>query len=113
MRVGSATKAVKVFPLPKGTPYTNVNTAAFDGDGMLCWTSQSGVHCSINPKTSETRVREAPHGRGPYGITATPQDDIYYVSFAGSHLARIDTRTGAPNRDRTADASPGRASSLE
>lgn len=95
VRVDPSTKAVKLFPLPPGTPYTNMNTAAFDGNGVLWWTGQSGYYGSVNPKTGEARVMEAPRGRGPYGITATPGGDIYYVSLAGSHLAKIDTRTGA------------------
>ena len=94
VRVDPATKAVRVFQLPQGTPYTNMNTAAFDGNGVLWWTGQSGYFGSVNPKTGEARVMEAPRGRGPYGITATPTGDIYYVSLAGSHLAKIDTRTG-------------------
>jgi virginiamycin B lyase len=41
------------------------------------------------------RVSRAPEGRGPYGIAATPDGTVYYVSLAGSHLARIDPETGA------------------
>jgi virginiamycin B lyase len=62
---------------------------------VLWWTGQSGYYGSVDPKTGEVRVVDAPQGRGPYGITATPKGEIYYVSLAGSHLARIDTRTGA------------------
>jgi virginiamycin B lyase len=40
------------------------------------------------------KVFRAPEGRGPYGITATPDGDIYYASLAGSYIARIDTKTG-------------------
>jgi virginiamycin B lyase len=94
VRVDPATRAVRVFDLPAGTPYTNMNTAAFDGAGVLWWTGQAGYYGSVDPKTGATRVWEAPRGRGPYGITATPNGDIYYVSLAGSHLARIDTETG-------------------
>jgi virginiamycin B lyase len=94
VRVDPATKAVKIFALPAGTPYANLNTAAFDGAGVLWWTGQSGYYGSVDPKTGEVRVVDAPQGRGPYGITATPKGEIYYVSLAGSHLARIDTRTG-------------------
>ncbi len=94
VRVDPATRAVKVFPLPDGTPYANLNTAAFDGNGVLWWTGQSGYYGSVNPKTGEVRAMEAPRGRGPYGITATPKGEIYYVSLAGNHLAHIDTRTG-------------------
>jgi virginiamycin B lyase len=94
VRVDPATKAVKVFALPKDTPYTNMNTAAFDGNGVLWWTGQAGYYGSVNPKTGEVRVVDAPQGRGPYGIAATPRGEIYYVSLAGSHLAHIDTQTG-------------------
>jgi virginiamycin B lyase len=40
-------------------------------------------------------VLEAPRGRGPYGITATPDGTVYYASLAGNHIARIDGATGA------------------
>ena len=95
VRVDPKTKAVKVFALPAGTPYVNMNTAAFDGAGVLWWTGQSGFYGSVNPATGQTRVWPAPRGRGPYGIAATPAGDVYYVSLAGSYLARIDGRTGA------------------
>jgi virginiamycin B lyase len=95
VRVDPKTKAVKVFALPAGTPYVNMNTAAFDGAGVLWWTGQSGYYGSVHPATGEARVWPAPRGRGPYGITGTPAEEIYYVSLAGSHLARIDTKTGA------------------
>ncbi len=95
VRVDAATRAVKVFPLPAGTPYTNMNTAAFDGAGVLWWTGQAGYYGSVNPNTGEVRVVDAPQGRGPYGITATPNGDVYYVSLAGSHMAKIDIHSGA------------------
>jgi virginiamycin B lyase len=95
VRVDPKTKAVKVFALPAGTPYVNMNTAAFDGNGVLWWTGQSGYYGSVNPVSGETRAWPAPRGRGPYGITATPKGEIYYVSLAGSHLTHIDTGTGA------------------
>jgi virginiamycin B lyase len=94
VRVDPKTREVKVFALPAGTPYTNMNTAAFDGNGVLWWTGQAGYYGSVNPKTGAVRVIDAPGGRGPYGITATPRGEIYYVSLAGSHLAHVDPRTG-------------------
>ncbi len=94
VRVDPKTKAVKVFPLPQGTPYANLNTAAFDGKGMLWYTGQSGYYGSVNPATGAVRVWEAPRGRGAYGITATPKGEIYYASLAGNHIAHIDTATG-------------------
>jgi len=94
VRVDPKTKAVKTFPLPESASYANLNTAAFDGNGILWWTGQSGYYGSVNPATGEVRAWDAPRGRGPYGIAATPAGEIYYVSLAGSHLAHIDTRTG-------------------
>ncbi len=40
------------------------------------------------------RVFDAPKGRGPYGITATPDGEIYFASLAGSYVGRVDTTTG-------------------
>ena len=37
----------------------------------------------------------APGGSGPYGITTTPNGEVYYASLANNHIARIDTETGA------------------
>jgi sugar lactone lactonase YvrE len=39
-------------------------------------------------------VFDAPRGRGPYGISTTPNGDVYYASLAGSYVGRIDTETG-------------------
>ncbi|HTT10961.1 MAG TPA: lyase [Burkholderiaceae bacterium] len=95
VRVDPQTRAVKVFPLPAGSAFANLNTAAFDHHGILWFTGQSGYYGSCDPKSGEVKVWPAPRGAGPYGITATPAGDIYYVSLAGSHLAQIDIKTGA------------------
>ena len=50
---------------------------------------------TAQPEDRRDEGLEGPRGRGPYGIAATPSGDIYYVSLAGSHLARIDRKTGA------------------
>ncbi|TAM48408.1 MAG: lyase [Gammaproteobacteria bacterium] len=95
VRVDPKTDKVSVFPLPKGTPYTNLNTATFDKNGILWFTGQRGYYGSVNPKTGEVKVFDAPRGRGPYGICTAPDGSVYYASLAGSHIARIDTKTGA------------------
>jgi virginiamycin B lyase len=41
------------------------------------------------PETGEMSVFDAPRGRGPYGIDATPAGDIYYVSLAASYLGQV------------------------
>lgn len=94
VRVDPETEEVMVFPLPEGTPYTNLNTAAFDRNGILWFTGQNGYYGRVDPETGVVEVFDAPSGRGAYGIDATPDGDIYYVSLAGSYLAKIDIETG-------------------
>ena len=43
VRVGWPDRSVRVFKLPESSGYTNLNTAAFDGDGDLWFTGQSGI----------------------------------------------------------------------
>jgi virginiamycin B lyase len=93
VRVDPKTHAVKRFPLPI-TENANLNTAAFDARGILWFTGQAGYHGRVDPKTGKVEAWQSPRGRGPYGITATPAGEVYYASLAGSHIARIDTRTG-------------------
>jgi len=94
VRVSWPERQVRVFKLPEGTPYTNLNTCAFGGDGDLWFTGQSGVIGKVTVKTGEVMVKDAPRGRGPYGICATPRGDVWYCSLAASFIAQIDLRSG-------------------
>lgn len=94
VRFDPKNKEKKLFPLPKDTPYTNLNTAAFDHRGVLWFTGQAGYYGSVDPATGTVKVWQAPGGRGPYGMAATALGEIYYASLAGSHIARIDTSSG-------------------
>jgi virginiamycin B lyase len=95
VRYDPATEAVRVWKLPDDTGYANLNTGAFDGDGIHWFTGQNGIYGRLDPSSGEIRVFRDADGRGPYGIASTPSGDVYYVSLAGSHLARIDRATGA------------------
>jgi virginiamycin B lyase len=95
VRVEPRTEAVEVFPLPADRPDANLNTAAFDARGQLWFTGQNGVYGRLDPGSGEMAVFDAPRGRGPYGITATPDGEIYFVSLAGSYLAKVDLESGA------------------
>jgi virginiamycin B lyase len=81
---------VTVYPLPDDRPHANLNTASFDGGGILWFTGQNGIYGSLDRATDEMVVYDAPEGRGPYGITTTPDGVVYYASLAGSHIARIE-----------------------
>ena len=95
VRVDPATEEVRRYPLPTDRRNANLNTAAFDGDGVLWFTGQNGVYGRLDPETGTVEVFDAPRGRGPYGITSTPSGAVYYASLASSHIAHIDTATGA------------------
>jgi virginiamycin B lyase len=95
VRVDPATDTVETFPLPPSHPRTNLNTAAFDAGGILWFTGQNGVYGSLDPNSGQMEVYDAPRGRGPYGIAATPNGGIYFASLAGSYLGRIDLPSGA------------------
>ena len=94
VRVAWPSRAVKVYPLPAGSPYANLNTCAFDGAGDLWFTGQNGYVGKLDLKTGQVTLKEAPRGRGPYGICATPRGDVWWASLAGSFIARIDVKTG-------------------
>ena len=108
VRVDPRTREVKRWPLPESRGYVNLNTATFDRKGRIWFTGQNGIYGRLDPATGAMQVWDAPRGRGPYGITTTPQGDIYYASLAGSHIARVDLDTGAatviepPTRDQGA-----------
>lgn len=95
VRVDATSHAVQRFPLPDDRPDVNLNTPAFDTLGVLWFTGQGGIYGRLDPRTGAMTVYDAPRGRGPYGITATPSGEVYYASLAGNHIARIDTTTGA------------------
>ena len=94
VRVGWPDRSVRVFALPEGTPYANLNTCAFDGDGDLWFTGQSGVVGKLAVKTGKVTLLDAPRGRGPYGICTTPRGEVWWCSLAASFIARIDRRSG-------------------
>ena len=94
VRVGWPDRAVKVYPLPAGSPRANLNTAAFDGNGDLWFTGQSGVLGKLAVKSGQVTARQSPRGHGPYGICATPTGDIWYCSLAQSFIAKVDLRSG-------------------
>ena len=94
VRVSWPQRELRRFDLPAGTPYANLNTCAFDGGGDLWFTGQSGVVGKVAVKTGAVTVKDAPGGRGPYGICSTPKGEVWWCSLAGSYIARIDLKTG-------------------
>jgi virginiamycin B lyase len=94
VRVDAESMRVRRFPLPGDRPAANLNTATFDHRRRLWFTGQAGIYGRLDPRSGRIRVFDAPRGPGPYGIATTPAGDVWYASLAGSHVARIDTRSG-------------------
>ena len=83
------TDTLTEYPLPADRSDANLNTAAFDGGGLLWFTGQNGIVGVLDPATAEMEVFDAPRGRGPYGIAATPTGTIYFASLAGSYVGVV------------------------
>jgi virginiamycin B lyase len=94
VRVTWPQRAITLYRLPAGGGYANLNTCAFDGDGDLWFTGQGGYVGRLAVRSGQVTVKEAPRGRGPYGICATPSGEVWWCSLAGSFIAQIDRRTG-------------------
>jgi len=94
VRVDPATRAVKVWKLPSGTGYTNLNTPTFDKRGRIWFTGQSGYYGRLDPASGDLKVWNAPRGAGPYGMTTTPSGEVWYASLAGNHIAHLDLESG-------------------
>ena len=83
---------VTEYPLPTDRPDANLNTAVFDPAGRLWFTGQNGIVGtldSLDSTNARMRVFDAPRGRGPYGITTTPDGEVYFASLAGSYVGQI------------------------
>ena len=82
------------FRCPRSFAYANLNTATFDKKGILWFTGQSGVHGRVDPATGKVDAWKSPRP-GTYGITSTPNGDVWFASLAGDYIGKIDTATGA------------------
>ncbi|HEX2148762.1 MAG TPA: lyase [Actinomycetota bacterium] len=90
VKVDAGSRNVQRFDLPGGN--ANLNTATFDGNGVLWFTGQGGIYGKVDD--GRVTTYPAPRGRGPYGITTTPDGVAWFSSLAGSYIARIDSSTG-------------------
>jgi virginiamycin B lyase len=93
VRVDPRSLKVSRFPLPRAQS-ANLNTATFDGQGVLWFTGQSGVYGSVDAASGAVEVFDAARGPGPYGITTTPDGVVWLASLAGSYIARVNPSTG-------------------
>ena len=96
VRVDAGPREVTVFPLPRRrSRHANLNTATFDSDGILGSPARpASTAASIQPPA---RCRSSTRRRGAARTASRPPRtaQVYYASLAGSHIARVDTATGA------------------
>ena len=91
VRVTPGDFKVDVFPVPG---QTSPHTGVFDHDGILWFTGAAGFIGRLDPATGDVETYEAPRGNGPYGITVTPSNDVWFVSLEKSYLGKVDKATG-------------------
>lgn len=106
VRYDPASEAIDVWKLPADTGYTNLNTGAFDKDGVHWFTGQNGIYGRADA-SGRVEIWKDPEGRGPYGIDDAPDGTIWYVSLAGSHLAKVNRADGSVTVIEPPDADAG------
>ena len=92
-------------------PAANLNTATFDGRGVLWFTGQAGMYGRLDPDVGKVEAFAAPRGAGPYGIATTPD------GRSGTRRSPAAIRPHRPGDRRSqvvepADARAGRAPRL-
>ena len=105
VRVNSSDHKLTLFKLPVHKD-ANLNTGVFDHSGMLWFTGQNGIYGRLDPRTGDIKTWPAPVGFGPYGITVTPSDDVWFTNFACNYIAKIDTKTFKLTKVDMPSASP-------
>lgn len=82
------------FAMPSGFNHLELQMGAFDGHGRLWFTGYAGWYGRLDPVSGKVKVFQAPGGRGPYAMAADRDGTIWYASYAGNYLARVDDKTG-------------------
>ena len=94
LRFDPKARSIKAWPLPREAARANLNTPTLDNSGRVWFTGQSGIYGRLDPAQGDVRVWRAPRGAGPYGMTTTPDGDVWFASLAGNYIAQVDTSSG-------------------
>jgi virginiamycin B lyase len=82
------------FAMPSGFNHLELQMGAFDGHGRLWFTGYAGWYGRLDPVSGKVKVFQAPGGRGPFAMAADRDGSIWYASYAGNYLARIEDKSG-------------------
>lgn len=96
VHVDPVTEAVKPFPLPADTPNINMNTAAFDGKGILWFTGQSGYYGSVDPTSETVTVWEARAGVAPTALMQRLMAAFFTLRLPAITLPKSIRKLGKP-----------------
>ena len=91
VRVDPETHEVTTYPLDR--PFALPHTGVFAPDGTFWFTAFGGYYGRLDPASGAVELFEAPQGEGPYGITVTPDGEIYFANLAKSYIAHVDRET--------------------
>ena len=95
VRVGWPDRAVRVFPLPAGTPLRQPQHRDLRRRRRpLVHRPERRRRQGRDARPAPSRSRKRRAARGPYGICTTPRGDVWWCSLAGSFIARIDRASG-------------------
>ena len=109
VRVDPETEKVDVYPLPDDAPDANLNTATFDGDGVLWFTGQRGIYGGSTRRRRRRRgVRRAGRRRPVRHHHHTGRRRLLRVACREPHRAHRP-RIEEGDADRSADGRAGRA----
>lgn len=72
VRWDPVTRIQKNWVLPADTGYANLNTAAFDRDGVLWFTGQSGFYGKVDPRPTASAPGRRPRAAAPMASTQRP-----------------------------------------
>jgi virginiamycin B lyase len=93
IRLASKDHKLTLFRISPRTGDINLNTGVFDHSGVLWFTGQNGFYGRLEPATAKLEVFKSPVGFGPYGITVTPQDRVWFTNFALNHIVEVEPKT--------------------
>ena len=92
VRVDGESFEVTTYPLDQ--PDVGPHTGAFAPDGTLWFTASAGYIGRMDIESGVIDLFDAPRGNGPYGITATPDGEIYFASLGQSYVGHVDPVSG-------------------
>ena len=72
VRYDPASEAIDVWKLPEDSGYTNLNTGAFDKDGVHWFTGQTGIYGKVDAQPAACRSGRIPRAAAPTASTTRP-----------------------------------------